>query len=115
MRTALTLEDDVAGKLREIACLSGRSFGAVVNDALRAGIGASRFPDASEPCRPKPVSMNQPIGGHDLDRSLALANRLEDGELVRKLLLESWSSPPPTCRAMPSTSPPHCVGGRGSR
>ena len=86
MRITLTLDGDVAGKLREIARRSGRSFGAVVNDALRAGLEAGRSPVASRPYRLKPVSMGQPIGGHDLDKSLALAGRLEDGELVRKLL-----------------------------
>lgn len=86
MRTTLTLDDDIAKKLRDIAHLSGRSFKAVVNDALRAGIEAGRIADVSRPYRLKPVSMGQPIGGQDLDKALALADRLEDGELTRKLL-----------------------------
>ena len=38
MRTTLTIEDGIAAQLREIVHRSGKSFKAVVNDALRAGI-----------------------------------------------------------------------------
>lgn len=38
MRTTLTLDDDVAGKLRSKARRSGRSFREVVNEALRIGL-----------------------------------------------------------------------------
>jgi plasmid stability protein len=38
VRTTLTLDDDVAAKLK--AAAKGRSFRAVVNEALRAGLAA---------------------------------------------------------------------------
>jgi hypothetical protein len=38
MRTTLTLDDDVAAKLRAEARRSGRPFRDVVNDALRRGM-----------------------------------------------------------------------------
>jgi plasmid stability protein len=38
VRTTLTLDDDVAAKLRSEARRSGRSFREVVNDALRCGL-----------------------------------------------------------------------------
>ena len=42
MRTTLTLDDDVAAKLK--AASKGRPFRAVVNDALRAGLAALEKP-----------------------------------------------------------------------
>jgi hypothetical protein len=38
VRTTLTLDDDVAAKLRQAARRSGRAFREVVNDALRRGL-----------------------------------------------------------------------------
>jgi len=38
MRTTLTLDDDVAAKLRAEARRSGRPFREVVNDAIRRGL-----------------------------------------------------------------------------
>ena len=39
MRTTLTLDHEVAQRLREEAALGKRSFKAIVNDALRRGLG----------------------------------------------------------------------------
>jgi hypothetical protein len=39
MRTTLTLDDDVAQKLAELAKASDASFKVIVNDALRRGLG----------------------------------------------------------------------------
>jgi hypothetical protein len=47
MRTTLTLDDDVAARLRRLRT-RGRTFKDVVNDALRAGL------DALEEPRPRP-------------------------------------------------------------
>lgn len=38
VRTTLTLDDDVAAKLRSLARRSGRPFRDVVNDAIRHGL-----------------------------------------------------------------------------
>lgn len=48
MRTTLTLDDDVAAKLKELAGKTGKSFKQAVNDAIRLGLNASREP-APEP------------------------------------------------------------------
>ena len=45
MRTTLTLDDDVAAKLKAESQRSGRAFRVVVNDFLRRGL-ASRAPRA---------------------------------------------------------------------
>ena len=42
MRTTLTIEDEIARRLKEIAYRTGKSFKSVVNDSLRAGIFARK-------------------------------------------------------------------------
>jgi plasmid stability protein len=42
MRTTLTLDEDVAAKLKAEARRSGRSFRETVNEALRRGLARSR-------------------------------------------------------------------------
>lgn len=42
MRTTLTLEDDVAAKLKAEARRSGRPFREIVNDTLRRGLATRR-------------------------------------------------------------------------
>jgi hypothetical protein len=49
MRTTLTLDDDVADRLRERSRATGSSFKEVVNDAIRAGLQASSRPGTPEP------------------------------------------------------------------
>jgi hypothetical protein len=48
VRTTLTLDDDVAAKLKQLSRRSGHSFRDVVNDTLRRGL-ASRRPAAVRP------------------------------------------------------------------
>lgn len=87
MRTTLTIEDGIAAQLREIAHRSGRSFKAVVNEALRAGIANNRIVTRRKPYRLEPVSLGAVVGPYDLDKALQLADRLEDEEIARKLQL----------------------------
>ncbi len=49
MRTTLTLDEDVAAKLREVSRASGASFKTVVNEALRRGLNT---PDRLRPLEP---------------------------------------------------------------
>ena len=85
MRTTLTLDDELARALKKRAFETGRSFKAVVNEALRAGLAAGQAPPAARPYRLKPASLGGVRPGIDLDRALGLADALEDGELARKL------------------------------
>ncbi len=87
MRTTLTIDDGVATQLREIVHRSGKSFKAVVNDALRAGIANDRIAMPAKPYRLKPVAMGDVVGPYDLDKALQLADRFEDEEIARKLQL----------------------------
>ena len=83
MRTTVTIDPDLAAKLRRIARERGISFKEALNTALRAGTGAAttarpyRLPARRLGLRP----------GIDLDKALHLAGALEDEETVRTLEL----------------------------
>ncbi len=82
MRTTVTLDPDVAAKLKAVARERGISFKRALNSAVRAGLGGGR--------RAKRVfkQYSQPMGlrpGFNLDKALQLAAALEDEEIVRKL------------------------------
>lgn len=66
---------------------SGRSFKAVVNDALRAGISGDRVSTKAKPYRLEPVAMGDVVGPYDLNKTLQLADDLEDQEIARELEL----------------------------
>ena len=74
-RTTLTLEDDVAERLREERRRSGKSFKDVVNEAIRAGLDRrgvqprGRFVVKARPMNAKP--------GFDFDDIEGLIERLE--------------------------------------
>ncbi len=101
MRTTLTIEDGIAARLREIAHRSGRSFEAVVNDALRAGITNNRIVTRRKPYRLEPIALGAVVGPYDLDKALQLADVLEDEEIARTLQLRKRSSSTPIC-SLPS-------------
>jgi len=48
MRTTLTLEDDLALKLKELARSTDRNFKEVVNDAIRKGLSLGEPPPADQ-------------------------------------------------------------------
>lgn len=87
MRTTLTLDNELARRLKQRALDSGRSFKEVVNEALRAGLEQAATGPAQRAYRLNPVSMGKAAPGFDLDKAMHLAARLEDEELVRKLEL----------------------------
>lgn len=87
MRTTLTIDDSIAAQLREIVHRSGKSFKVVVNEALRAGIANGRVAAPVQPYRLKPVSMGKVMPPHDLDKSLQLADSLEDEAIAHEVRL----------------------------
>lgn len=87
MRTTLTIDDGIAAQLREIVHRSGKPFKVVVNDALRAGIANGRVAAPIRPYRLKPVSMGKVTAPHDLDKSLQLADSLEDEAIAHEVRL----------------------------
>ncbi|HJX33299.1 MAG TPA: hypothetical protein VJ257_03790 [Solirubrobacterales bacterium] len=84
MRTTVTLDPDVAAKLKQAAHERGISFKEALNSNVRRGLESTgRVPRAYRvPTRRLGVKP-----GVDLDRALALAGKLEDAETVRKLAL----------------------------
>ena len=85
MRTTVTLDPDLAAKLRALARERGVSFKEALNTALRRGLVP---PDAAStgPYRlpTKPLGLRP---GIDLEHALRLAGELEDAETIRKLEL----------------------------
>ncbi|PYO35373.1 MAG: antitoxin [Candidatus Rokuibacteriota bacterium] len=82
MRTTVTLDPDVAAKLKAVARERGISFKQALNSAVRAGLGGGRrarraFKQYSQPMGLRP--------GFNLDKALQLAAVLEDEEIARKL------------------------------
>jgi hypothetical protein len=75
MRTTLTLDDDVAAKLK--AAAKNRSFKVVVNDALRAGLAAleKRAP-ARRPYRTRGFDLGPSLVG-SLDNVEDVLSRVE--------------------------------------
>jgi hypothetical protein len=86
MRTTLTLDDDVAAVLRDVAHRTRRPFKTVVNEALRAGLWRRRPPPARR-YRLNPRSLGGVVRGVDLDKALRLADALEDEAVIRKIEL----------------------------
>jgi len=87
MRTTLTIEDQIAAALKELAYRSGKSFKQVVNDTLHAGLNAENALPKAKPYKLEPVSLGGVKGDFDLNKALQLADSLEDEEITRKLLL----------------------------
>lgn len=84
MRTTLTLDPDVAGRLEAEMTRSGDGMKAVVNRALRVGLGMTDKPAEPAPFTVEPHAFGfRP--GIDLDRMNQLADELEAEEAGRKL------------------------------
>lgn len=77
MRTTLTLDDDVARKLKQEAAASGRPFKAVVNDLLRAALNATRDDSRRRPFRVETRSLGGLRPGVALDDIGGLLERVE--------------------------------------
>jgi ribbon-helix-helix CopG family protein len=82
MRTTVTLDEDVAAKLKQVARERGVSFKAVLNDVIRAGLSDSALPR-------KPFKMKTaPLGARfNIDKALTIAGEMEDEEIIRKMEL----------------------------
>jgi hypothetical protein len=84
MRTTVTLDPDVAAKLKQLARDRGVSFKEALNSSVRRGIGSAEA--APRPYR-VPARRLGVRPGVDLDRALRLAGEMEDAEVLRKLAL----------------------------
>ncbi len=84
MRTTVTLDPDVAARLRAVAQERDISFKEALNSSVRLGLGRSG--GSVRPYRVPTRAMGL-REGIDLDKAMRLAEELEDAELVRKLEL----------------------------
>ncbi len=84
MRTTVTIDPDLAAKLRRIARERGISFKEALNTMLRAGMGARAGTARAYRLRARRLGLRP---GIDLDKALHLASALEDEETIRKLEL----------------------------
>ena len=81
----MTLDDDVAARLKRVARERGISFKEALNRAVRAGLGGEQgaAPTAF-------ATASRPLGlraGIDLTKALSAASAMEDEELIRRLEL----------------------------
>lgn len=76
VRTTLTLDEDVAAKLKAAARRTGRSFRDVVNESLRRGLAPST-PASRQPFRVQARSLGGLRPGLDLDNIGDLLERAE--------------------------------------
>jgi hypothetical protein len=82
VRTTVTLDPDVAAKLKKVARERGISFKQALNQAIRAGLEGGRGP------RRRFRQYTQPMGlrpGVSIDKAMQLAAMLEDEEATREL------------------------------
>ncbi len=82
MRSTVTLDTDVAAKLKAVARERGTSFKEALNSAVRAGLGGQRRARTAFRQYSRPMGLRP---GVDLDKALHVAATLEDEEVVRKL------------------------------
>ena len=84
MRTTLTLERDVAERLKEEMRRSGKTMKASVNEALRRGLGLGGRPPKAPRFAVEPHAFGfKP--GIDLDRLNQLSDELETEDTAGKL------------------------------
>lgn len=84
MRTTVTLDPDVAAKLKELAREGGVSFKEALNTSVRRGLQSGEASPRPYRLRPRRLGARP---GVDLDKALTLAGELEDAEIRRKLSL----------------------------
>lgn len=83
MRTTVTLDPDVVAALQRAARERGASFKAVLNDAVRRGLGGR-----AAQCRYRTPSRDMGLrAGFGIDKALTLVAADEDAEILRKLAL----------------------------
>lgn len=86
MRTTLTIDEPIVAALQDRAHRTGKSYEAVVNEALRLGLHAVPHP----PARPyvlTPSSLGKSHAGTDLDRALGLTDLFDNDAMIQKLAL----------------------------
>jgi Ribbon-helix-helix protein, copG family len=87
LRTTVTLDPDLAAKLRALARERGVSFKEALNSTLRRGLTGGGGGGGSRRRYRLPSRQLALRSGIDLEHALRLAGELEDAETIRKLEL----------------------------
>jgi hypothetical protein len=82
MRTTLTLDDDVAAKLKAESRRAGRPFREIVNDTLRRGLASRRATARRQAFKVRARDLGDLKPGLSLDRVAELVEHVE-GSLHR--------------------------------
>jgi hypothetical protein len=77
MRTTLTLDDDVAAKLRAESRRAGRPFKEIVNETLRSGLASRRVAAQPQALKITPRDLGDVTPGLCLDNVAELIERAE--------------------------------------
>ena len=77
MRTTLTLDDDVAAKLKAESRRAGRPFRDVVNETLRRGLASRRVTSQRQPFRVETRDLGEVKPGLTLDNVAELIEQVE--------------------------------------
>lgn len=85
MRTTVTLDPDIAAKLKEEMRRKDISFKEALNSSVRRGLGRNEA--EPQPYKLPPPQPMKARPGVNLDKALQLAGELEDAEMIRKLHL----------------------------
>jgi uncharacterized protein (UPF0262 family) len=80
MRTTLTLDEDVASRLRAESRRTGRPFKVVVNEYLRVAMAQRKAMQVATPFRVKPVDMGGTLLGRSYDDIGALLDEVEGAD-----------------------------------
>ena len=84
MRTTVTLDPDVAAKLKQAAREQGISFKEALNSNVRRGLERAEVGSKQYRVPTRRLGVRP---GVNLDKALQLAGELEDAETMRKLQL----------------------------
>lgn len=83
MRTTVTLDPDVAARVKDLAHRSRQSFKATLNDLLRRGLAVARLPRSAKPFVVEPHD-GEFLPGIDPARLNQVVDELEVGDYVRE-------------------------------
>ena len=78
MRTTLTLDDDVAARLKAEARRTGRPFKTVLNERLRMALAQGAAVQKRKPFKVQPRAMGGPAAGLSYDNVGVLLEEIED-------------------------------------
>jgi len=77
MRTTLTLDDDVAAKLKVESRRAGRPFREIVNETLRRGLASRRLTSRRQPFKIEARDLGNLKPGLSLDNVAELVEQVE--------------------------------------